>query len=159
MKIRCIANTGASLPESYIDPMRGYTKELEFPLTVGKEYIVYALYTRQGKIWYYICDENYTYYPMQNPAPLFEVVDDRVSKYWRVKLSPNGLLEIAFEEWFADPYFYDKLTDQEEAEVLIFEKVKERMDAEALSPQPSPAEGEPEQQTSPPAVPVAPALV
>jgi hypothetical protein len=43
---------------------------------------------------------------------------------------------IAFEQWFTDPYFYDKLTDQEEAEVEIFEKVKELMDAEdfALPP-------------------------
>jgi hypothetical protein len=37
---------------------------------------------------------------------------------------------MAFEQWFTDPYFYDKLTDQEEAEVEIFEKVKELMDAE-----------------------------
>ncbi|MCU0517763.1 MAG: hypothetical protein MUC60_13045 [Oscillatoria sp. Prado101] len=159
MRIRCMANTGASLPENYLNQSVFITERTEFNLTVGKEYIVYAFYEWKGEIWYYICDDNYTYYPMQNPAPLFEVVDDRVSKYWRVKLSPKGLLEIAFEEWFADPYFYDKLTDQEEAEVSIFEKVKERMDAEALSSQPSPAEGEPEQQTSPPAVPVAPALV
>jgi hypothetical protein len=67
---------------------------------------------------------------MQNPAPLFDVVDSRVSKYWRFELAPNGRLEIAFEQWFTDPYFYDKLTDQEEAEVEIFEKVKELMDAE-----------------------------
>jgi hypothetical protein len=35
-----------------------------------------------------------------------------------------------------DPCFYDKLTDHEEAEVEIFEKVKELMDAEdfALPP-------------------------
>jgi hypothetical protein len=159
MIIRCIANTGASLPESYLNPGVYLTPKTQFNLTIGKEYIVYALRAYQENAWYYICDDNYTYYPMQNPAPLFEVVDDRVSKYWRLKLEPNGVLRIAFEEWFADPYFYDKLTDQEEAEVSIFEKVKERMDAEALSPQPSPAEGEPEQQTSPPAVPVAPALV
>jgi len=70
---------------------------------------------------------------------LFEVLDDRVSKYWRFKLEPNGLLIIAFEQWFSEPYFYDKLTDQEEQEVLIFEKVKELMDAEVLSPYPSPS--------------------
>jgi hypothetical protein len=35
------------------------------------------------------CDDNYSYYPMQNPAPLFEVVDSRVSKYWRFELSPE----------------------------------------------------------------------
>jgi hypothetical protein len=138
MRIRCIATTGASLPESYIDPAKGYKKETEFPLTVGKDYTVYAIKEWQGSVWYYICDDNYMYYPMQNPAPLFEVVDNRMSKYWRFKLYPNGLLKIAFEQWFSDIFFYDKLTNQEEEEVLIFEKIKELMDAEALAPPPMP---------------------
>ncbi|TAH23697.1 MAG: hypothetical protein EAZ09_06630, partial [Oscillatoriales cyanobacterium] len=91
---------------------------------------VYAIREWKGTIWYYICDDNYSYYPIHNPAPMFEVVDKRVSKYWQFELSPNGLLMIAFEQWFTDPYFYDKLTDQEEAEVEIFDQVKELMDAE-----------------------------
>jgi hypothetical protein len=45
------------------------------------------------------------------------------------------LLEVAFKQWFSDLYFYDKLTDQKEEEVLIFEKVKELIDAEALFPE------------------------
>ena len=134
MRIRCIANTGRSLPESYIAPAQGYKKETEFPLTVGKDYTVYAIKEQQGTIWYYIVDDNAMYYPIQTPAPLFEVIDNRMSKYWRFKISDNGLLKIAFEQWFSDPYFYDKLTDQKEEEVAIFEKVKELMDAEAVSP-------------------------
>lgn len=130
MKIRCIANTGASLPDEYIEPAIGYTKQIQFSLTVGSEYVVYAFREWRGTIWYYICDDNYSYYPMQNPAPLFEVVDSRVSRYWRFELSPNGVLIIAFEQWFTDPFFYDKLTDQEEVEVGIFDRVKELMDAE-----------------------------
>jgi len=130
MQVRCIANTGNALPESYLKSDFYFTKEVEFPLTLGKEYVVYALYQSQVNVWYYICDDSYTYYPMQNPAPLFEVVDSRVYKYWRFELAPNGRLEMAFEQWFTDPYFYDKLRDQEEAEVEIFEKVKELMDAE-----------------------------
>ncbi len=146
MRIRCIANTGVSLPESYLNPGVYLTKETEFQLTIGKEYTVYALRAGKENLWYYICDDNYTYYPVQNPAPLFDVVDDRVSQYWRIKFYPNGVLRMAFEEWFADPNFYDKLTDQEEAEVLIFEKVKELMDAEALSLEPLPEKKE--QQTA-----------
>jgi len=133
MRIRCIANNGEHLPENYIDPARGYTKKVELPLTVGKEYVVYAIRAWQGVVWYYICDDNYSYYPIQTPAPLFEVVDSRVSKYWQFMLDPNGVLRFAFEQWFTDPYFYDKLTDQEEAEVEIFDRVKELMDAEDFS--------------------------
>ena len=134
MKIRCIANTGASLPEHYLDPSGGYTKDLKFRLTVGKEYVVYAFYEWEGQIWYYIADDDYMYYPMQNPAPLFEVVDDRLSKYWRFKLWENGLLEVAFSQWFIDLYFYDKLTDQEPAEVDFFKRIKALIDLEAETP-------------------------
>ncbi|MCC3411537.1 MULTISPECIES: hypothetical protein [unclassified Microcoleus] len=130
MRVRCISNTGEHLPENYLDPARGYTQKIELPLTVGKEYVVYAIRLWQGIVWYYICDDNYSYYPIQTPAPLFEVVDNRVSKYWRFMLNPNGVLRFVFEQWLNDSCFYDKLTDQEEAEVEIFDKVKELMDAE-----------------------------
>ncbi|MCL1467581.1 hypothetical protein [Argonema galeatum] len=136
MRIRCIANTGAFLSETYLDPAVGRSKETEFQLTIGKEYTVYTLYQWQGSIWYYICDDGYTYYPQQNPAPLFEVIDNRLSSYWRFKVYPTGLLKLAFDEWLSDQYFYDKLTDGEETEILIFEKLKELIDAEALSPAP-----------------------
>ena len=52
MKIRCIANTGESLPDKYIDPPRGYTKKIKLALTIGKEYVVYAIREWQGSIWY-----------------------------------------------------------------------------------------------------------
>jgi len=58
MKIRCIANTGASLPDEYIDPPRGYTKQIQLSLTIGREYVVYAIREWKGTIWYYICGDN-----------------------------------------------------------------------------------------------------
>ncbi|MEB3340828.1 hypothetical protein [Okeania sp.] len=134
MKIRCIANTGASLPENYLDPAVNRTTETLFRLTVGKEYIVYAIDQAEGKFWYYICDDNFIYYPQKHCAPLFEIVDDRVSKYWRFKLWENGLLEIAFPHWLNDPYFYEKLTDKEPAEVDLFKRIKALMDIEAEKP-------------------------
>ena len=138
MKIRCIANKGTELPEIYLNPPLDITKETEFKLIIGKEYIVYAISEWQGNLSYCICDERFTYYPIHNPAPLFEIVDARYSRYWQVQLATNGLLEIAFEHWFDLPDFYDKLTDGAEEAVLIFDKIKELMDAEAAIPQPGP---------------------
>ncbi|MDY6805441.1 MAG: hypothetical protein SXA11_16760 [Cyanobacteriota bacterium] len=149
MKIRCIANTGASLREHYLDPNGGYTKDLEFGLTIGKEYVVYAFYEWEGQVWYYIADDHYMYYPMQNPAPLFEVIDDRLSKYWRFKLWENGLLEVAFSQWFTDLYFYDKLTDQEPEEVDFFKRIKALMDMEAETPREATEKAEKELATAP----------
>jgi hypothetical protein len=138
MKIRCIANQGAYLPENYLNSPLDITKETEFKLILNKEYIVYAISEWQGNLSYYICDEGYTYYPIHNPAPLFEIVDARYSRYWQVQLATNGLLEIAFEHWFYLPNFYDKLTDKEAEAVLIFDNFKELMDAEAAISQPQP---------------------
>ncbi|MEO6860969.1 MAG: hypothetical protein ABI180_05445 [Microcoleus sp.] len=138
MKIRCIANKGADLPENYLTPPLDITKETEFKLIVGKEYTVYAISEWQGNLGYYICDERYTYYPIENPAPLFEIIDGKYSRYWQVQLATNGLLEIAFDHWFSIPYFYDKLTDGEADAILIFEKIRELMDAEAAIPQRQP---------------------
>jgi hypothetical protein len=138
MKIRCIANKGTQLPEIYVNPPLDITAETEFKLIVGKEYIVYAISQWQGNLLYCICDERFTYYPIHNPAPLFEIVDARYSRYWQVQLATNGLLEIAFEHWFDLPNFYEKLTDGETETILIFDKIKELMDAEAAIPQPQP---------------------
>ncbi len=149
MKIRCIANTGASLPENYLDPAVNRTTETVFRLTVGKEYVVYAIDEAEGNVWYYIIDDNFIYYPQKHCAPLFEVVDDRVSKYWRLKLWENGLLEIAFLHWLKDPYFYEKLTDQEPAEVDLFKRIKALMDMEAETPPETTETGEKELATAP----------
>ncbi|MDY6806947.1 MAG: hypothetical protein SXA11_24495 [Cyanobacteriota bacterium] len=149
MKIRCIANTGASLPENYLDPKRGYTKELKLALTIDKEYVVYAIYEKLGQVWYYIADDNFMYYPMRNPAPLFEVVDKRVSKYWQFDLRSNGLLRVAFSQWFTDPYFYEKLIDQEPTEVDLFKRIKALIDLEAETPPEATEETEKELATSP----------
>lgn len=134
MKIRCIANTGASLPENYLDPAVNRTKETVFRLTVGKEYVVYAIDEAEGNVWYYICDENFIYYPQKHCAPLFEIIDNRTSKYWGFKLWENGLLEIAFSHWLNDSYFYEKLTDKEPTEVDLFTRIKALMDVEAETP-------------------------
>jgi hypothetical protein len=138
LKIRYIATKGSELPENYLNPRLDITKETELKLIVGKEYIVYAISEWQGNLSYYICDERYTYYPIRNLAPLFEIVDARYSRYWQVQFVTNGLLEIAFENWFSIPYFYDKLTDSEAEAVFIFDKIKELMEASLAIPQPQP---------------------
>jgi len=62
-------------------------------------------------------------------------VEARYSRYWQVQFATNGLLEIAFKNWFSIPYFYEKPTDSEAEAVLIFDKIKELMDAESTIPQ------------------------
>ena len=107
-------------------------------LTLGKEYTVYVLTEWKGEIWYYIDDDAGRYYPSTYPAPLFEVSDSRLSSYWRIEVEQTQtrtgiqttVLVLAFDEWFADPYFFDKLTDQTDTEVEMFRQIKARMEEE-----------------------------
>ncbi len=138
MKIRCITNQGINLPPKYLDAKAGFTNDIEFPVIIEKEYIVYALSIRGDQIWYYINDENDLYYPVHHPAPLFEVVTDSISKYWKLKVdvkanNHENLLLLAFDDWVSDDFFYDKLTDKIESIVDIYLRFKKLIDLENVT--------------------------
>jgi hypothetical protein len=130
MKVKCIYNKGIYLPKDL-----GINDDSIFPLKLDKEYIVYSMTINSGYAWYYVCDENFTYYPIWKPCPLFEIVDNGISHYWIFSYK-KGINYIkahaiwAYPEWASDPDYYDKLTDGDEKEVSIFQAYKERMDLE-----------------------------
>lgn len=136
MKVKCLFNKGDNLPGDCLKPRAGFNDSTEFHLLINKQYIVYAMTINLGYIWYYICDEAYSYYPIWNPSPLFEVVDGKISKYWIYSFKRGKNLDetnvvMAFPEWARDSeIFYDKLSDGEENEVNIFKKYKILMDLE-----------------------------
>jgi len=99
------------------------------------EYTVYALILRPPHhVWYYVYDDNDVYFPILRPAPLFAIVDHRVSKYWEFhfKDSPTtGWFLMAYPEWARDPFnYYDALSDQKQDAIDIFEKYRQLMDSE-----------------------------
>jgi hypothetical protein len=133
MKVLCIANRGDALPTQYFDPRIPRGPRSEFVVTPGQTYVVYALRFLSNQVWYYIDDDDHEWYPIRKPAPLFRVVDARLSKYWgiRVAESDHGSnVLLAFEEWLSVPGFYDRLTDREDPEVATFKERKRQMDEE-----------------------------
>ena len=133
MKVRCIANTAGALPRGVIDERLGYGPDHRFPLTVGAEYVVYAVTTAPGGLWFYLADDDFTSYPVFRPSQLFELVDDRLSSSWRAAtrgpVGENDWL-FAFEEWAGDPSFYERLVDGEPEAVSVFFRRKEELDEE-----------------------------
>lgn len=128
MKIKSIFNKGYNLPDDCLDPKGGYDKSTEFHLIINKEYIVYALTINLGYVWYYICDEAFTYYPRWNPSPLFEVTEGKISKYWIYFFEKeNNYINMimAFPEW-AKKYksFYENLVEGNEKEKKYLETIK-----------------------------------
>jgi hypothetical protein len=96
------------------------------------EYLVIALTIRGGGVWYYIVDQNDLGYPVWYPAPLFEVCDRRLSRYWEFGYADEGLRSgsviFAYPEWAQDPgNYYDHLTDGEVSASRVFEHFHELM--------------------------------
>jgi hypothetical protein len=117
----------------YLDPRIPRTREHDFRLTPGREYMVYAIAVRKDQVWYYVVDDTDSWFPIYKPAPLFRVVDDRVSQHWRVKLTPGNLdheVLLAFAEWVSDDQFYERLADKKQAEVKVFKERRRQMDEE-----------------------------
>jgi len=135
MKVRCIKNRGADLPQDCLRRESGFTEETEFGVVLGKIYTVYGFTLLFGHVWFYLCDESYTYYPVWNPSPLFQIVDHRLSAYWEFHLQVGTSAEdtrviVAFPEWARDPLYYDRLTNRDKEAVEIFERYKDLIDAE-----------------------------
>jgi hypothetical protein len=119
-----------------LDPRAGLDADTEFPLEVGKAYVVFALTVYRGYVWYYLCNENYTYYPAWSPSPLFDVVEGTISRYWvynhwHPRDEGGGYPIMAFDDWANDLYYYDRLTDGDEREVSIFRRYKRLIEEEA----------------------------
>jgi hypothetical protein len=140
VKVRCVTKSAKDLPKDIrLERIWGNSENIadrSFALTVGKEYIVYGVTITLGHVWYYICDEDFVYYPVWNPASLFEITDSSLPQSWRVRFDKeqDGHEErflLSFPEWVNDKYFYDKLTDGNAAEVEIFNRYKKTLDNEA----------------------------
>lgn len=135
MRVRCKANTGKAIPESYVDAVGGYGRETILPITVGAQYQVFALTMRGGGVWYYVLDDQRVGFPVWFPAPLFDVVDPRLSRFWVFGFVDEGVRDgdavLAVREWAQDPFgYYDRLSDGEPEATATFNAYRELMELE-----------------------------
>lgn len=137
MKIKCIGNEVSSIPNEILKDFIIQTEN--FPVKEGKEYLVYATSIYFGYVWYCICFEDTDFYPHWAPSMLFEVTDNRLSRYWIFGLceayKDAGIKKVpflSFPEWTNDIYFYEDLIDEgyDDPNTVIFNKYKEIMDLE-----------------------------
>ena len=131
MKIKYIGNSERKISQEIFARYASDTSSI--PLIVDKQYIVYALSEYYQNTWYCICDELYTYYPKWVPQQFFQLIDNRISRYWifsfKEDLDKNRFF-FGYTEWATQLDFYDNLTDGEEREVRIFKSYRELMDLE-----------------------------
>jgi len=128
MKIKKNKNTS---PDNY-----------HFNLKEGQTYIVYAWAIFNNCLWYCISEGNNVFFPMWNPSMIFDIVDNRLSRYWIFNIWSTSVdveKEIpicSFPEWANDPYFYTELIEYNgnDPNAIIFKKYKTLMDLEFPDP-------------------------
>jgi len=139
MRVKCIGNTGASLPEGVFS----YTKNSEFQITVGQLYTVYGIVTFKRFPFYFICEDHYDSlihkYPMLICSTCFEITDGKISKFWKVKEGSDvysnneRTIQFGFNEMLNENGFYERLIEGcYEREENIFITMKRAMDNESL---------------------------
>ena len=124
MIVRCVTNSGATLPIVNIEPRRGYDRSTEFPLTVGRDYCVFALTVFLGSAWYYVLDDDGNDWPTWAPSALFDVTDASLPASWTVGYYRFAVDDqfplISFPEWAGDRGFYERLLNREPDAVRVF---------------------------------------
>jgi hypothetical protein len=141
MKIKCIYNTGENIPKDLFS-LYGYSENMIFEkITIGNIYIVYAIFTMKGRIWYLICSDWYDGAGLNFPeffsASLFEIIDESPSKYWISTFQNDDydnsrelVLNTGFPNIINEEYFYGNLLEDKEREVNLFKKYKYLIDME-----------------------------
>jgi hypothetical protein len=107
-------------------------------LSQAKIYTVYGIHIRNNIVAYQILYDVETY-TMSFPSHLFEIVDNRLSRYFCFGKSITGdhdeITFISFKEWVENKLFYYKLVEGEPREVMLFEHYKALMELEFRNPQ------------------------
>ncbi|WP_370600361.1 hypothetical protein [Pseudomonas nitroreducens] len=107
----------------------------ELDLVTGREYVVYGVVFWDGCPWLYVCPEEHDEYPKPYAIEFFDVVDSRVSEFWRFSSSfeaKGGVMNVSlvFEEWAVSPVFYENLVDGNSDCIRIFEGYRKLMNEE-----------------------------
>lgn len=135
MKIRCVCDYISN--ENSPLPIIKWSNNTELEITVGKIYTVLAITKLFDVIFYYILSDESNEYPLAFPYYLFEIEDNKISKYWVTSLKKvektesikieNGDI-ISFKEWsLKKGLFYENLLEGNREEVSVFYSYRDKM--------------------------------
>lgn len=136
MRVSCKINKLKELNDnSTLERIRKNHPLEEVDLEIGRSYTVYGIIFWDSSPWYYLCAEKDDEYPVPFACEFFEVIDDRLSSYWKLSVDnrcPERILpSLLFPEWAQDnPSFYERLLDDDPDTITTFMKYRQLMDAE-----------------------------
>jgi hypothetical protein len=133
MIVKCIATQAGDALLSPLDP--GFQRDRSFGVVLGREYLVISLTVDTGPLsdgrgtWVDILMDTEIPTVISVPLGLFKVVDPRVSRYWEIRVSDDGVT-------FRPPslykgYYHDDLSNRDTETVNDFWRVYRALKAEA----------------------------
>lgn len=133
MKVQCLFDNLAALKKNSIDFSIWVSNINEsYDLIIGNEYTVLAISKIDNKEFYYLIGEDSDDYPLPYPKILFKITDTTISNYWvknsvQIESLNNGDV-FSFPEWVREKeYFYEKLLEEDEEIIKIFESYKDKI--------------------------------
>lgn len=126
MKIKCVS---VSLNEDQLYVLGKHANvKNNFSLSVGKEYVVFGLTfefleSGNGCFVQILSDSNHL---VHVPIILFEIIDNRMSKFWELKNFPDGNVAIWPPTLYRE-FYHDDLSEDTIEVTEDFKRVKEQI--------------------------------
>lgn len=126
MKVRCVS---VKLQTADLEILGAYPEASNFfSISTGKEYVVFGMsfyFRKQGRGCFVqiLSDHNHL---IDVPIKLFEVIDDRSSRYWCIKSDADGNVFLWPESFFKE-FYHDDLSEDIDFVVNDFNRVKEKI--------------------------------
>jgi hypothetical protein len=130
MKAKCISEKLTS--EQITALGKNYFSNQDYHITIGKEYLVLGLIFSSGKIGNGCFVEHLTDYGhyVLSPICLFDVIDKRISKYWKFEIDNDG----DYRLWLpptVKTYYHNDTSEEDELDVVAdFLRMKKLLEEE-----------------------------
>lgn len=137
MRVICKTTTLADFSDEWL--LKRFKDRVHVPrenhnLVIGRMYTVYGIAFWHNVPWYYLCAYEHDVYPKPYALEFFDVVDERLSKYWRMSVHLDSVHQpqtsLVFEEWARDRVFYEHLVDGVFENEKIFMRYRQLMEQE-----------------------------
>jgi hypothetical protein len=137
MKVRLTYSSVDALPATVLSALSDVPrlKAIGFDghfAPIGTEFLVYGIDFLNGNLFYRIGHPPHEQYVIQCLAALFEIVDPRVSRYWKGRMLSAGEFVLWPPSWFVD-FYHDRLSDGDRELVEDFNTIKRLFAEEANS--------------------------
>ena len=126
MLVRCTNTEVAGIADEHLREHISRHVHLEdIGLERGNEYPVIGVHFREGRVWYFLCDDEDAEYPRPYHAAFFEKIDDYLPNDW--VLLDDYPSSVVPREWAETPNFLERLVEGDPIVEAHFESIKTRI--------------------------------